>query len=165
MFHFFISCFFLEYINTGEKKIVLKNHYCPIRLITQSVWQSGHWARCLTHWLIQQLWNEWLHVPQTITHSWRLLAAWQRKQDSDKAVRHIAQTSWATSQLQIPNNHSYHFYFEKKTNSLPTRFQRFRVNGTDDDIVSDVGLLLVLVDCVDIWLFSDILKRKANKNG
>jgi hypothetical protein len=34
--------------------------------------------------------------------------------------------------------------------SLPTRFQRFSVNGTDAETVSDVGLLLVLVDCVDI---------------
>lgn len=36
--------------------------------------------------------------------------------------------------------------------------------GTDDETVSDVGLLLILVDCVDNGLFSDISKRKSNNN-
>jgi len=53
-------------------------HYFPIRGTTHSCWQSGQRLFCLTHNDIQQLWNEWLHSPQTTMHSSRLFCEMRR---------------------------------------------------------------------------------------
>lgn len=37
----------------------------PILCTTQSCWHSGQRLFCFTHRDMQQLWNEWLHSPQT----------------------------------------------------------------------------------------------------
>jgi len=39
--------------------------YFPIRCTTHSCWQSGQRLFCFTQSDMQQLWNEWLHSPQT----------------------------------------------------------------------------------------------------
>ena len=39
--------------------------YLPIRWTTQSCWHRGQRLFCFTHSDMQQLWNEWLHSPQT----------------------------------------------------------------------------------------------------
>lgn len=86
----------------------LTHSYFPIRWTTHSCWHRGHRLFCLTHNDIQQLWNEWLHSPQTTTHSSCLFSAWHLKQASITCTLQIAQVSHSTSQLHIAT--AFHFF-------------------------------------------------------
>ena len=53
-------CFFEYSLPSG-----FPGYHLPILCTTHSCWHNGHLLFCTTHSDIQQLWNEWLHSPQT----------------------------------------------------------------------------------------------------
>lgn len=83
------------------------DHYFPILCTTQSCWHSGHLLFCFVQSVIQQLWNEWLHSPQTTTQSSCLFSDWHRRHASITWTLQIAQVSHSTSQLHIATR--FHF--------------------------------------------------------
>lgn len=104
---------FVQFKHTGSCKLKTVSHvgggyYFPIRWTTHSCWQSGQRLFCLTHSDIQQLWKEWLHSPQTTTHSSCLFSAWHLKHASITCTLQIAQVSHSTSQLHIAT--AFHFF-------------------------------------------------------
>ena len=67
------------FTSTGSSSTLgaaLNRHHCedhlPILCTTHSCWHSGHLLFCTTHRDIQQLWNEWLHSPQTTREGIRI---------------------------------------------------------------------------------------------
>jgi len=88
--------------------------YFPIRWTDHSFWQRGHRLFCWTHWAMQQWWKEWLHSPQTTTHSgcfppdWRFASPWHLKHASITWTLQMAQVSHSTSHDHIAT--AFHFF-------------------------------------------------------